>query len=71
MSASPAVRAMGDSSNENDLWSEHDLGAIDLDGEKTSFKLDYYDLSLQQGSENSANEGRPQLVLSITLAMEY
>ncbi|MEL6467544.1 MAG: DUF3768 domain-containing protein [Pseudomonadota bacterium] len=71
VSAFNAVRAFNDFSEDNDPWGEHDFGAVDLDGEKVFFKIDYYDLSLQQGSENPANEGCTHRVLTIMLASEY
>ena len=35
------------------------------------FKIDYYDLALDQGSENPANEGCTHRILTIMLASEY
>lgn len=66
-----AVRDLDNFSDENDPWGEHDFGAIELDGEKVFFKIDYYDLSLQQGSKNPANEGCTHRVMTIMLASEY
>lgn len=71
VAAVKAVREFDYFSNDNDPWGEHDFGAIDLEDEKIFFKLDYYDLSLQQGSENPANEGCTHRVLTIMLASEY
>lgn len=69
MTAVRAVREFNDFSN--DPWGEHDVGAIELEGEKVYFKIDYYDMSLQCGSENPANEGCTHRVLTIMLASEY
>ncbi|MGX9355019.1 DUF3768 domain-containing protein [Roseobacteraceae bacterium S113] len=66
-----AVRTFDGFSDENDPWGEHDFGSVDVDGEKVFFKIDYYDLSLQNGSENPANEGCTHRVLTIMLASEY
>lgn len=71
VAAVQAVRKFDDFSDDNDPWGEHDFGATELEGEKIFFKLDYYDLSLQQGSENPANEGCTHRVLTIMLASEY
>ncbi len=71
VAAIKAVREFDDFSDDNDPWGEHDFGAIEMDGEKVFFKLDYYDLSLQLGSENPANEGCTHRVLTIMLASEY
>lgn len=71
LAAVKAVREFDEFSGDNDPWGEHDFGAIELDGEKVFFKLDYYDLSLQQGSENPANEGCTHRLLTIMLASDY
>lgn len=71
LAAVNAVRSFDAFSDENDPWGEHDFGAIELEGEKIFFKIDYYDLSLQHGSENPANESCTHRVLTILLASEY
>ena len=55
----------------NDPWGEHDFGAVEVRGEKVFFKIDYYTLDLNAGSENPANEGETHRVLTIMLASEY
>lgn len=65
------VREFDDFSDENDPWGEHDFGAVEVAGEKVFFKIDYYDLSLEHGSENPANEEETHRVLTIMLASEY
>ncbi|WP_298975919.1 DUF3768 domain-containing protein [uncultured Roseobacter sp.] len=71
LEAIKAVREFDQFSKDNDPWGEHDFGAVEIEGEKVFFKLDYYDLSLEQGSENPANEGCTHRVLTIMLASEY
>lgn len=71
VSVMSAVRSFDAFCEDNDPWGEHDFGSIELDGEKIFFKFDYYDLSLEQGSENPANEGCTHRVLTIMLASEY
>ena len=71
VAAIKAVREFDDFSKENDPWGEQDFGAIELEGEMVFFKFDYYDLSLQRGSENPANEGCTHRMLTIMLASEY
>ena len=66
-----AVRSFDAFSEENDAWGEHDFGAVEIDGEKLFWKLDYYDPSLTVGSENPANEAVTHRVLTIMLACEY
>lgn len=46
-----AVRAFDDFSSDNDPWGEHDFGAVEVEGEKVFFKIDYYDPSLSIGIE--------------------
>lgn len=71
VAAIKAVREFDQFSKANDPWGDHDFGALEVEGEKVIFKLDYYDLSLQQGSENPANEGCTHRVLTIMIASEY
>lgn len=66
-----AVRTFSDFSEENDPWGEHDFGAVEIDGQKVFWKLDYYDPTMTQGSENPANEALTHRVLTIMLASEY
>ena len=72
LAAVTAVRRFSDFSEDNDPWGEHDFGAVDIDGEKIFFKIDYYaDSDMSVGSENPANEGATHRVLTIMLASEY
>lgn len=65
------VRAFDAFSEETDPWGEHDFGALEIDGEKVFFKIDYYTPDLTAGSENPANGGETHRVLTIMLASEY
>ncbi|MEX0320025.1 MAG: DUF3768 domain-containing protein [Ruegeria sp.] len=71
LAAVTAVRAFNDFSHNNDPWGEHDFGAVEIEGEKVFWKLDYYTPDLTAGSENPANEGLTHRVLTIMLASEY
>lgn len=66
-----AVQSFTAFDDRNDPWGEHDFGAVDIDGEKIFWKIDYYNLDLTAGSENPANEGLTHRVLTIMLAGEY
>jgi len=66
-----AVRTFDAFSQENDPWGEHDFGAVEIDGEKVFWKIDYYDPTLTTGSENPANAALTHRVLTIMLASEY
>ena len=71
IAAVDAVRMFSDFSESNDPWGEHDFGAVEIEGQKIFWKLDYYDPSMTQGSENPANEALTHRVLTIMLASEY
>ncbi|WP_424991365.1 DUF3768 domain-containing protein [Fluviibacterium sp. S390] len=71
VTAIKAVRSFTGFTEDNDPWGEHDFGAVEIDGQKIFFKIDYYDPDLQSGSENPANEALTHRVLTIMLAHEY
>ena len=50
---------------------EHDFGAIDLDGERFFFKIDYFDLTRALYSTDPADPAVTERVLTIMLASEY
>ena len=58
-------------SADNDPHKEHDFGSFDLGGRKFFFKLDYYDLAMEFGSEDPADPSKTTRVLTIMLASEY
>lgn len=57
--------------DDNDPHGEHDFGAIDLEGQKYFFKIDYYDPNLRQGSEDPADPAKTVRVLTLMRADEY
>lgn len=63
-----AVRSFSDFTEDNDPHKEHDFGSIEVNGEKCFWKIDYYDKSMEGGSEDPAVTTR---VLTIMLASEY
>jgi uncharacterized protein DUF3768 len=56
---------------DNDPHGEHDFGAFDHAGRRIFWKIDYYDPSLEFGSENPADPAKTTRVLTIMLAEEY
>ncbi|MEM9268982.1 MAG: DUF3768 domain-containing protein [Pseudomonadota bacterium] len=66
-----AVRQFNAFNEDNDPWGEHDFGALEAEGQKIFWKIDYYDLLLTAHSANAANEGQTRRVLTIMLASEY
>ena len=56
---------------ENDPYGEHDFGALELEGERLFYKIDYYDQSLSAHSPDPSDETVTKRVLTIMLAEEY
>lgn len=56
---------------DNNPWGERDFGAFIHNGHKIFWKIDYYALDLQHGSEDPADPNQTVRVLTIMLAEEY
>jgi hypothetical protein len=56
---------------DNDPHGEHDFGSFDVAGHKFFFKIDYYDSTLEFGSEDPTNPAKTTRVLTLMLAEEY
>ena len=56
---------------DNDPHGEHDFGAFTHNGRKVFWKIDYYDQSLEYGSDDPADPAKTRRVLTIMLAEEY
>lgn len=65
------VRTFADFNSDNDPHGEHDFGSFELGGEKYFFKLDYYALDMEGGSEDPADPEMTTRVLTIMRADEY
>ena len=66
-----AVQAFDAFDRANDPWHEHDFGALEIEGERIFFKLDYYDLTRARHSSDPADPTVTERVLTIMLADEY
>lgn len=66
-----AIRSFDDFSEDNDPYGEHDFGALDFQGSKIFWKLDYYAPGMMQGSEDPADVEKTIRVLTVMLAEEY
>lgn len=65
-----AVRAFDAFDADNDPHGEHDFGAFEIAERKLFWKIDYYDNSLEFGSNDPADPAQTKRVLTIMLAEE-
>jgi hypothetical protein len=56
---------------DNDPYGEHDFGSLDHAGEKFFWKIDYYNLTLDAGSENPASAESTKRVMTVMKASEW
>jgi hypothetical protein len=66
-----AVQRFNEFSTDNDPHGEHDFGSFEIDGEKHFWKIDYYALDMDRGSEDPADPEKTTRVLTIMRADEY
>lgn len=66
-----AIENYKDFNEGNDPNEEHDFGSVELDGNTIYWKIDYYSLDMENGSEDPANQQITKRVLTIMLAEEY
>lgn len=55
----------------NDPWQEHDFARFEVGEHKCYFKIDYYDLKCEFGSEDPSNPEITTRVLTVGLQSEY
>jgi len=58
-------------SADNDPHGEHDFGSFELARQRFFFKIDYYDSSLEMGSDDPSDAEKTTRVLTLMLAEEY
>jgi Protein of unknown function (DUF3768) len=66
-----AVQRFGEFSAENDPHREHDFGSFEVKGEKYFWRIDYFALDMDGGSEDPADPEKTRRVLTIMYADEY
>ncbi|MGA8611291.1 MAG: DUF3768 domain-containing protein [Xanthobacteraceae bacterium] len=66
-----AVQGFNEFSPDNDPHREHDFGSFEVEGETYFWKLDYYALDMDGGSEDPADPEKTTRVLTIMRADEY
>jgi hypothetical protein len=66
-----AVTSFDNFTEGDDPYGEHDFGAIDIDGTRFFWKIDYYDREFEMGSDDPSDPEKTGRVLTIMLADEY
>ena len=66
-----AVQSFSNFTKDNDPHGERDFGSFEIEGEMYFFKVDYYALDLDGGSEDAADPEKTARVLTIMRADEY
>ena len=56
---------------DNDPYGERDFGAVEIEGERYFWKIDYYDRSLRFGAEDPSNVSETVRVMTLMHASEY
>jgi hypothetical protein len=56
---------------DNDPHGEHDFGSFELVGRTFFFKIDYYDTTMEFGSEDPSDPEKTTRVLTLMLAEDY
>jgi Protein of unknown function (DUF3768) len=65
------VRSFATFSKDNDPHKEHDFGKVEIEGQNYFWKIDYYNLTLDGGSEDPTNPAVTTRVLTIMRTDEY
>ena len=66
-----AVQNFNTFTRDNDPYGEHDFGAVEVEGTKCFWKIDYYDQSLEMHSPDKFDPEVTVRVLTVMLAEEY
>jgi hypothetical protein len=60
-----------DFNEDNDPHGEHDFGSFELCGRKFFWKIDYFDRSMEYGSDDPSDPEKTTRVMTVMLASEY
>jgi hypothetical protein len=66
-----AIAKFDDWGESNDPWKEHDFGSIEIENQKYFWKIDYFDLDREFGSEDPSNPSITCRVMTIMHCSEY
>ena len=66
-----AVQSFDKFTEDNDPHRERDFGSFEIEGETYFFKIDYYALDMDGGSEDPADPEKTTRVLTVMRADEY
>lgn len=66
-----AIALFDDFTEANDPYNEHDFGAVDLEGDKYFWKIDYYDRRYEGGSPDPLDTEVTRRVMTVMRADEY
>lgn len=65
------IEVFNDFTPDNDPHGERDFGALEVNGERVYWKIDYYDRAMEYSSEDPSDPKQTTRVLTIMLAEEY
>lgn len=65
------VRKFDRFNRDNDPHGEHDFGSFEIANQRFFFKVDYYGLDMESGSEDPADPAKTARVLTVMKAEEY
>lgn len=66
-----AIAAFDAFEADDDPYQERDFAALEVEGAKVYFKFDYYNLTMDGGSEDPADPAQTVRVLTVMLPSEY
>lgn len=65
------IRRYNNFNQDNDPYGEHDLGKLRVNMNDILWKIDYYDVNYEYGSEDPSNLKKTRRVLTAMLSHEY